>query len=296
MKTTIAVHWQYGAATHSGWQRTLNDDRSLLRMGLTKKGLPYAVAALADGMGGLADGGAAADEALDRLRTWMERDLPGVLDSRDRWNALEKSALLQIQTIHDTISGRVRTLRQRQGTTLTLLLLCDSVYWIFHIGDCRVYRLNPGKLRISRLTRDHSWVARQVRLGLMSAATADRHPRRNVLLRYLGMAGQARVDVRCGLYDQHTLFMLSSDGLHGPLTAARLSQELLEANGRGNDVQTLCDALLSQTLEGPAPDNASIVALRPMDRGRTGLNRLQVRISLIVHRVLHPRLAVPFRN
>ncbi|WP_159883552.1 PP2C family protein-serine/threonine phosphatase [Paenibacillus puerhi] len=296
MKTTIAVHWQYGAATHSGWQRTFNDDRSLLRMGMTIKGTPYAAAALADGMGGLAGAGQAAESAIGGLRSWLEEELPGLLEHRRGWAVLEASVLQQFEAIHGATRERTRSQGKRQGTTLTLLLLFDSVYWIFHIGDCRVYRLaRPGK-RPVRLTRDHTWVARQVRLGLMSADAARKHPRRNVLLRYLGMAGKARVDVRCGLYDPQTLFVLSSDGLHGPLTEPVLSKLLGEGGSRHKDVQALCDALLSKTLEGAAPDNVSVLAIRPIDRGRRGLRRFRAALSLIAHRILHPRFAFSFRE
>ncbi|WP_143014334.1 MULTISPECIES: PP2C family serine/threonine-protein phosphatase [unclassified Paenibacillus] len=293
MKTKIAVHWQYGAATHSGWQRTLNDDRSLLRMGLTSRGIPYAAAALADGMGGLADGGLAGDEAIDGLRSWLEEELPDLLESKDRWGLLEASIQRRFESIHCSISERALSQGMKQGTTLTVLLLFDSVYWIFHIGDCRVYKLSGRggrQTRLARLTRDHTWVGRQVRLGLMAADTAGKHPKRNVLLRYLGMRGRARIDVRCGLYERQCLFLLTSDGLHGPLADGGVSRLIGENGGRVEDVQALCDALLSRTLEGTAPDNASVLALRPTDPGKAGLRRFGARLSIIVHRIRHPRL------
>ncbi|UUZ79234.1 hypothetical protein LJK88_29055 [Paenibacillus sp. P26] len=72
MKNRIAVYWQYGATTHTGWFRTLNEDRSLLRMGTSGGGTPYAAAVLADGMGGTEDGGLASETAVQMVKEWLD--------------------------------------------------------------------------------------------------------------------------------------------------------------------------------------------------------------------------------
>ncbi|WP_141335830.1 MULTISPECIES: PP2C family serine/threonine-protein phosphatase [unclassified Paenibacillus] len=292
MKKTIAVHWHYGAATHSGWHRATNDDRSLIRIGLTAGGTPYAVAALADGMGGLGAGGAAGDAAMEGLRTWLEERLSKLLDRKDRWSAFEREAVRQFQTIHGQIVEQSHKQGERQGTTLTLLLLIGAVYLIVHIGDCRVYKFSPGQ-DLKRLTRDHTWVNGQVRRGLMSNETARKHPKRNVLLSFLGMNGNPRVEVQSGLYTPGTLFLLSSDGFHGSFPETEIRVMLTAARDRGEGAQAICDELLSRTLEHRAADNISILVLKAMDR-HAGDNPILIGLKLFLHRLRRLRLSSYF--
>ena len=71
------------------------------------------------------------------------------------------------------------------GTTLDLAWIRGEGIWIGHIGDSRVYRIRRN--RIACLTRDHSWVAEQVRTGRLSPEEAAHHPFRNLLLQALGI-------------------------------------------------------------------------------------------------------------
>lgn len=293
MKKTIAVHWQYGAATHSGWHRSKNDDRSLIRLGLTEGGTPYAVAALADGMGGLEAGGTAGEAAIEKLRAWLEERLPKLLDRKDRWSAFESEAVRQFESIHSEIVAQTRKQGGRQGTTLTLLLLIEAVYLIVHIGDCRVYKWGPEP-GLKRLTRDHSWVGSQVRRGLMSSETARKHPKRNILLSFLGMNGKPRIDVRSGLYKPETLFLVSSDGFHSSFPEAEIGVMLTESQDRGENAQAICDELLSRTLEQRAADNISILALKAMDR-HAGMDPILIGGKLFFHRLRHLRISSYFR-
>lgn len=266
MKKQIAVHWQYGAATHTGWYRTLNEDRSLLRIGSTGEGRPYAAAVLADGMGGTEDGGGASELAVDRVKEWLDGRIARLLDAENRWSVLER----ELKGLFERVHAELAAGPQQQGTTLTLLLLSDYTYMVAHIGDCRVLRLHPSG-RWSLLTRDHTWVQRQVRLRRITVREAVRHPKRHVLLQSLGMGGKPVVEFRTGVYSPHSLFVLSSDGFHDCFTTRALAvltrRELMEEN----DLQLLCDKLLERALAKRAEDNVSLLLLRPTGEAASAL-------------------------
>jgi protein phosphatase len=113
------------------------------------------------------------------------------------------------------------------GTTFTVLLLENGAY-LGHVGDSRAYLLREGGL--NPLTRDHSLVEKMVREGFLTPREARRHPRRNVILRALGLsvnlaADLVRVDVRPG-----DRILLCTDGLTSQLDGRRVGPP---APGRG---------------------------------------------------------------
>ncbi|MGQ9511370.1 MAG: PP2C family protein-serine/threonine phosphatase, partial [Thermaceae bacterium] len=105
--------------------------------------------------------------------------------------------------------------RKGMATTLTALLLQD---WnregmVAHLGDSRAYRIGPEGVR--QITQDHTWVAEQVRLGLLSPEEAKRHPFRNLLTRAIGLAAH---EAKPDLYPLRLLpgegVVLATDGFY----------------------------------------------------------------------------------
>ncbi|ALS22459.1 PP2C family protein-serine/threonine phosphatase [Paenibacillus naphthalenovorans] len=276
MKKTIAVHWRYGAATHSGWFRTWNEDRSLLRMGTSREGKPYAAAAIADGMGGTADGGWASEIAVQRVKAWFDNRLPQLV-SADALTALAQEGEALFRSINREIRDAAIQRNDALGTTLTLLLLVEPVYTIVHVGDCRIYRLKPNG-QCGRLTRDHSWAAEQVRRGRMSAKRARTHPKRHVLLQSLGMRKDPDIYIRSGLYSAHTLFLVTSDGFHNLYSDPSVASMLRKLRQSGMDAQEMCDELLSRALSKKSEDNISLLLLEP-----SGTAPVSVRRRVNVH-------------
>src|SRR5208282_5345570 len=80
----------------------------------------------------------------------------------------------------------------RMATTLTVSVFRNDQVCIGHVGDSRVYLIRNGSLR--RVTSDHSYVALQVKLGLVKEGDAMSSPMRSIITRSLGQ------DLTCG-YD-----------------------------------------------------------------------------------------------
>nr|WP_285854377.1 PP2C family serine/threonine-protein phosphatase [Paenibacillus elgii] len=257
----------------------------MLRVGQTVKGVPYAAAALADGLGGSEDGAQASELAIRRLKEWLDdAKVPALLSTGDSLTRLEREAEAWFLTVHQELVEIGRGSGGRLGTTLTLLLLTDAVYFIAHVGDCRIYRLSPTG-RCKRLTRDHTWVSAQVRRGRMSARRARSHPKRNVLLHSLGMGEQPDVYVRSGYYAPGTLFLLSSDGFHDRFLPRSIATLLRTANGKGSDLQEMCDLLLTKALQRKSNDNISVVLLKPVTGRKNAKERLRLQYGLWLHRL-----------
>lgn len=256
----------------------------LLRVGQTGKGIPYAAAAIADGMGGSEDGAQASELAIRRLKEWLDAKSPALLSAGDSLAGLEREAEAWFFAVHRELVETGRGIGGPLGTTLTLLLLTDAVYFVAHVGDCRIYRLTPTG-RCKRLTRDQTWVSAQVRRGRMSARHARSHPKRNVLLHSLGMGERPDVYIRSGYYAPGTIFLLSSDGFHDRFLPESIASLLHRVSGKGSDLQEMCDLLLTKALQRKADDNISVVLLKPVTGRKNVRERLRLRCGLWLRRL-----------
>jgi hypothetical protein len=125
-----------------------------------------------DGMGGHADGEAAAEIAQ---RSVTERFLQATLPLLDPLGFLH----LAIGVAHQGVVayGAQVPLELRPRATCAICIVQQtSAYWA-HVGDSRVYHLRAGRVR--ERTRDHSHVELLVREGVISAGQVQNHPMRN---------------------------------------------------------------------------------------------------------------------
>jgi protein phosphatase len=111
------------------------------------------------------------------------------------------------------------------GTTATACVVCgDGTYRIGHVGDSRAYLLRDGVL--AQLTRDHTWVQREVDEGRLTPSGARRHRLSHILTRALGADPLDAPDLLAGELKAGDLLMLCSDGLTGMLADRELSRIL----------------------------------------------------------------------
>lgn len=69
------------------------------------------------------------------------------------------------------------------GTTVVALLVTDRRYYLMNVGDSRAYLVND---KLIQLTKDQTFVGREIELGHMTIEQAKTDPRRNVLLQCVG--------------------------------------------------------------------------------------------------------------
>lgn len=277
MRTTFAVHWHYGVATHSGWFRMMNDDRSLLRIGTTVQGDPYAVAVIADGVGGVGDGSRASDTAMEHVRKWLDSKLPKLLKVEPLRSAFIRSTRALLEEINEALLKQGKDAGCQLSTTLTLLFLLNETYLLCHIGDCRIYNLK--RQRLKQLTRDHTWVADQVRQRRMTLQQARKHPNRHVLLHCLGTQQDLTIHYKSGFYNPDSLFLLCSDGLYDRLPSKGIERLLAEQESSEMNLQQLSDLLVDKALDQRSHDNISVLLLRPLSRSQSLVQRMLYRLK-----------------
>lgn len=212
-------------STHIGRIRKVNQD-AFDRFDDHERGEILLV--VADGMGGHQGGEVASRMAIGTLGK-LCREGDGDPPSR-LTNAIERAN----SEIHK-LASKDRTL-MGMGTTVVALLLCEQgPSFVAHVGDSRLYRLRGGEFEA--LTEDHSIVALLVRDGSISPEEAWDHPKRNQIMRALGVREDTEVDIAPLDIQSGDAFLLCSDGLYGMLPDADL-----------------------KVLAGAAPDPHSVVA------------------------------------
>jgi len=142
------------------------------------------------------------------------------------------------------------------GTTIVALVRRGDKVFIGHVGDSRSYVLRNGVL--VQLTDDHSWVAEQVRMGLLTDEEAHKHPMRNIVTRAMGNRLELEVDVSEQPIEPGDVFLLCSDGLNSML-GDKLIGEILAANR--DDPAEACRALIDAANEHGGDDNITVIVL-----------------------------------
>ena len=107
----------------------------------------------------------------------------------------------------------------RMATTIVACAFRYDRVVVAHVGDSRCYLIRHGLA--SQLTRDHTVVAEQVRLGILSPKEAAEAQTRHLLSRSLG--NDLFVNVELSDHQVHAgdVLLLCSDGLHGPVQSSR---------------------------------------------------------------------------
>lgn len=230
--------------TDVGLRRKVNEDSLLVR---TERGLW----AVADGMGGHDAGDVASARVTQALL-----EIPIVYNLED----MVQNAVLALKRVNHDLIGLAESLGSERtiGSTVVGLAIADGQYRCFWAGDSRAYRIRGDEIK--QLTRDHSLVQGLVDAGMLSAEEAEEHPSSNVITRAVGVAEELKVDVVTGDARPGDQFLLASDGLTRLVGAAEILAELKSKRARD-----AVDSLVATVLKRGAPDNVSIICVRPLN-------------------------------
>jgi parallel beta-helix repeat protein len=193
-----------------GRRRTNNEDRIYID---SDRG----IFAVIDGVGGQAAGEHAAETAVEIIRERLERQ-SGTPEERLREAiALANNEIYRLAHSNPEWNG--------MACVLTAVLLEDDVVTVGHVGDSRLYLLQPGQIR--KMTRDHSPVGEREDHGEIGELEAMRHVRRNEIYRDVGGTEHepddpAFIDISSFPMPSDGALLLCSDGLTDLITSEEI--------------------------------------------------------------------------
>jgi serine/threonine protein phosphatase PrpC len=143
------------------------------------------------------------------------------------------------------------------GTTCVALVVAGGRAFVVNIGDSRAYIIRDGKMH--QVTRDHSWVAEQVRVGLLTEEQARNHSHRNVITRSLGTQPNVTADLFVQAMQNGDRVLLCSDGLHGYVDEGEIERVVTGDQEPDEAVRSLID--MANANGGPDNISATLVCL-----------------------------------
>ena len=180
--------------------REENQDFGGIHLGSALERVRHGIlAAVADGVSGGNEGRAAAELAVRALIEGFY----AVPDTLGPARAMQLPLTAYNRWLH--AQGRGETMRN-SATTFTALALRGRRAHLVHVGDSRAWRYSGG--RLTRLTKDH--VRSEPDLN-------------HVLIRAIGIEPELRLDHATIELAEHDRLLLTSDGIHGVLSQARIA-------------------------------------------------------------------------
>jgi serine/threonine protein phosphatase PrpC len=126
------------------------------------------------------------------------------------------------------------------ATTFTACVIKGRKGHVLHVGDSRAWHFRDGRLTL--LTQDH---------------TRSHPDQRHILYRALGIEERLRLDHHELALAEHDRILITSDGVHGTLSAKRIEKLL----GARNSAEADAGAIVDAALAGGSQDNATAVVL-----------------------------------
>lgn len=142
------------------------------------------------------------------------------------------------------------------GSTIVAVVLDQDLLYLLNVGDSRAY-IFRGK-KIIQISQDQSWVAAQVRAGVLTEQEARIHPSRN----RLNMAITARrTEIKPYLVkeklEKDDVVLLCSDGLWGVVP-----ETMIWAAANELPPETAVKKLVDLANRSQGPDNISVIIAR----------------------------------
>ena len=220
------MQYVYGVATDVGNRKKINQDAILVETAETQKG-DVLFAIVCDGMGGLASGEKASEEVIAIFEEWFEQELPEILSRKVEGVLMEyiKHSISKTVDIADAKVSKIGTdIDAECGTTAAILLIIENKWLVMNIGDSRIYRIHHDE--INQVTKDHSYVQREIDKGQMTEEEAEKSPMRSVLLQCIGAGDMVVPDWFSGTVSSGDSFLLCSDGFRHKLKKEEMKKRL----------------------------------------------------------------------
>ena len=140
------------------------------------------------------------------------------------------------------------------GTTVVAALIVGDRITLVSVGDSRIYRFRDGSLE--QLTKDDTWLASV--LGEKQAEDADpSHPLRHVLTSVVGTKDDVSPGAREEQLESGDRFLLCTDGIHGKLDSASLTNVLVDAKTADDGASKL----VNEAITRGTTDNATALVI-----------------------------------
>jgi protein phosphatase len=218
--------------------------------------------AVADGVGGRDLGEVASARAIKTITDGFADASEGVSLA----SLLTRLIQHANAAVHDEGLQPERRGRHMATTVVSCALRYDQAV-IAHVGDSRCYQVRNGSANL--LTKDHTWVSEQRKLGLITAAEAEQSEKRHVLTRSLGPELFVTVDTMSIPLKPGDVLVLCTDGLYG----AMYPEDIARIASQPKDAEVVARELVNYAVEVDGSDNATAQVIQVLSTEPVGMYR-----------------------
>ncbi|MBQ8231842.1 MAG: serine/threonine-protein phosphatase [Lachnospiraceae bacterium] len=233
-----------GCVTDRGNCRSKNQD-SVICDCMTVGEKVLAVACVCDGIGSFSQSEIASEMVTTGILNWFDgvgRNFPRPINKADLILDLE----VTIQELNELVYEYCEKTHIDIGCTMSLIFVYDFEYFIFHVGDSRIYCLQD---RLFRMTQD------EVVLKLIGGRE------KTLLVNYIGKNRKLYVNMQHGNVNAGDVFILGSDGLYKKLIYEDV-KDLFRGVSGNEEIQIICRKLVDLVMERNEKDNISCAVLQ----------------------------------
>ena len=205
MNYLTGVYWERGGVAD------INQDSLVLLQVLTAKGRVL-MAAVCDGMGGLKKGETASGYVTKRLQEWFYESLMRSVQKKKPYWVIRRSLDRLVYHMQEQLRQYGEKEDIRLGTTMTVLVIWEKTYLLWHLGDSRAYRICTTRKERGR-HRGFAAAGDRRRMSGITCLTKDHVRGVNQLTKCVGSFGYKRPDFRMGVLRTGQGILLCSDGL-----------------------------------------------------------------------------------
>ena len=202
MHYLTGVYWECGSIAE------MNQDSLVLLQVLTARGRVL-MAAVCDGMGGLQKGEYASAYVTKRLQEWFYESLLRAVQKKKAYWVIRRSLDRLVYHMQEQLAQYGRRENICLGTTMTMLVLWEKTYLLWHLGDSGAYRV---------------WDSRRGRA--IECLTKDHVHGSNRLTKCVGSFGYERPDFRLGILQAGQGILLCSDGFRHCVAESEMADVL----------------------------------------------------------------------
>jgi protein phosphatase len=255
---------QFGQASDFGKVRTNNEDAmgSFIPASRRQARTHGYLFVVADGVGGMDLGEVASATAISVMTEEFAKSQSGTM----LMSLLPRLIQHANAAVHDcTLAAEYRG--KRMATTLVACALRFDQAIVSHVGDSRCYLVRNGKA--NQITRDHTWVNEQRKMGLIAANEMAESASRHVLLRSLGPEMFVSPDTTVTTLQVGDVMVLCSDGLHDEMR----EDEIAAIASQSKSIDEVARELVSRAVEIDGNDNTTAQVIRVRSVERVGMYR-----------------------
>lgn len=238
----------YCDATDKGGRKN-NEDANIATV-LEHKNRLY-LFAVADGVGGHAAGEVASMLAIKNLGETIKSEFAAV--ETISLESMKKLLIKGFRKANEEICSQAKTEeRHNMGTTLVAALLNDEGKGVIaNIGDSRAYLIGN---KMTRITKDHSYVQELVDRGVITQEEAAVHPEKNIVTKIMGIEDAEPDFFEIELGDN--ILLLCSDGLTDALSDEDIREVVISSK-----IETVCKNLV-ESAKPVSRDNITVVVAK----------------------------------